>query len=276
MADIFRNALFCGRLVLNFFLRQMPILIYKKIGETPLEAIKRLVIENPSLKNEKLSYAGRLDPLAEGLLLILQGNECSEENRKKFLGLEKEYEVEVLFGFSTDSYDLLGILDNIGTLNSTDLVPKIEKIIPEYVGANHGLKYPPFSSKTINGKSLFELAKSKATPRELPLIMGEIGGLEIISSKLITKAELEEYIQKVISLVKGNFRQSETLEKWSTTLDTFPDLSTWPIVRFKVSCESGVYMRSLAESMGRRLQAFALAFSIKRTKIGGFRLEKMA
>jgi len=53
-----------------------------------------------------MTYAGRLDPLAEGLLLVLTGEEC--KNKEKYLGLDKEYEVDVLFGFATDTYDILG------------------------------------------------------------------------------------------------------------------------------------------------------------------------
>ena len=43
----------------------------KQVGETPLEMLDRLRIEQPSLRDEKLSYAGRLDPMAEGEMLFL-------------------------------------------------------------------------------------------------------------------------------------------------------------------------------------------------------------
>ena len=50
---------------------------------------------------------GRLDPLAEGVLLILIGDEC--KNKEKYLGLDKEYEVAIIFGISTDTGDALGL-----------------------------------------------------------------------------------------------------------------------------------------------------------------------
>src|SRR3989344_5921655 len=72
---------------------------YKNRGETPKEALERLRIERPKLQNETLSYAGRLDPLAEGGLLILVGE--ANKEREQYLHLSKKYTVEILFGWST-------------------------------------------------------------------------------------------------------------------------------------------------------------------------------
>jgi tRNA pseudouridine55 synthase len=83
------------------------IILYKEISETPLECVKRFVKSNPEFENIKMGYAGRLDPMAKGLLLILVGDE--NKNKIKYEKLDKEYVFEVLFGISTDSYDILGI-----------------------------------------------------------------------------------------------------------------------------------------------------------------------
>ena len=47
------------------------ILVYKNIGETPLEAIERAREEENISTDVPITYAGRLDPMAEGLLLVL-------------------------------------------------------------------------------------------------------------------------------------------------------------------------------------------------------------
>jgi tRNA pseudouridine(55) synthase len=254
----------------------MPILFYKKVGETPLEALNRLRLENPTLKNERLSYAGRLDPMAEGLLLVLVGNECNEDRRRSFLGLEKEYEVQVLFGFSTDSFDLLGIPKMTDRAND-DLKFLIEKILPEYIGGSHGLKYPPFSSKTIKGVPLFELAKSTdGAPNNLPDIKGQIKGLKIIEVTSINPQDLKEHVHKMVGLVNGDFRQKEILNVWDEIIKTAPEETAFPLFKLLIHCESGVYMRSLADSLGSRVNLRALAFSIKRTRIGDYTDENMA
>jgi tRNA U55 pseudouridine synthase TruB len=68
------------------------IVIHKHIGETPLEALerfRRMQIEKETDLDSKrnwqivpMTYAGRLDPMAEGELLILIGDEC--RNKEKY------------------------------------------------------------------------------------------------------------------------------------------------------------------------------------------------
>ena len=84
------------------------ILINKLLGSTPLEAINKFKKQNPAYKDEKIAYAGRLDPMAQGLLLLIIGD---KENKKinKHLKKDKEYHAQILLGIQTDSYDILGI-----------------------------------------------------------------------------------------------------------------------------------------------------------------------
>jgi hypothetical protein len=83
------------------------IKLYKKIAETPLQALKRLRRRRPELADARLSYAGRLDPMACGILPVLVGEE--NDRRENFLGRDKTYVFTVLFGVATDTFDLLGI-----------------------------------------------------------------------------------------------------------------------------------------------------------------------
>ena len=49
----------------------MVVNLYKQMGETPRERLERLRQQRPYYEHEVLSYAGRLDPMAEGVLLCL-------------------------------------------------------------------------------------------------------------------------------------------------------------------------------------------------------------
>jgi tRNA U55 pseudouridine synthase TruB len=42
------------------------------------------------------------------------------------------------------------------------------------------------------------------------------------------------------------------------------------IADFKINCGSGTYVRGIANSLGEKIGIPALAFSIKRTKLGKF------
>ncbi len=255
----------------------MPILLYKKLGETPLEALHRLRDERPELGKERLSYAGRLDPMAEGLLLVLSGNECSEDQRSGFLDLKKEYEMEILFGFTTDSYDILGLphyfITNREKLNVGSVKIEAEKVLKGFLGIGHGLTYPPFSSKTINGKPLFKMALDGELDNvELPKIEGSLEQIQVLGVENITTEDVKRHIHRVISLVTGNFRQKEILEMWTSLLQSLPAGECWPVLKISVLCESGVYMRSIAQELGIRLKTGALALSIKRIKVGEYSL----
>ncbi|PSO45951.1 MAG: tRNA pseudouridine(55) synthase, partial [Parcubacteria group bacterium QH_9_35_7] len=63
------------------------VLLDKPISLTPLQTIEKFKEQNPKYKDKKMSYAGRLDPMAEGLLLCLVGEE--NKNREEYQQLEK-------------------------------------------------------------------------------------------------------------------------------------------------------------------------------------------
>jgi tRNA U55 pseudouridine synthase TruB len=83
------------------------LFLHKEIGETPLQVLDNFKKDNKNYSDIKMAYAGRLDPLASGKLLVLVGNECKK--RDKYLSLDKEYIFEILLDFKSDSQDVLGI-----------------------------------------------------------------------------------------------------------------------------------------------------------------------
>jgi tRNA pseudouridine55 synthase len=103
--------------------------LYKNLGETPLECLERFRVSNPEYANEKMTYAGRLDPMAEGLLIALVGEECKKKD--EYLGLDKEYVFEVLFGFQSDTYDILGI-PKIAEKKDFEIQSFVGKRVQEY------------------------------------------------------------------------------------------------------------------------------------------------
>jgi len=244
------------------------LILYKKIGETPLECLERLRQENPKYENVKMTYAGRLDPLAEGELLVLLGEEC--QNKDKYLGLDKEYEFEVLLGFQTDTYDVLG-MPNLkdGCSKEYDVArhqEKIERFLKSIKGKQMQ-KYPPFSSKTVGGKPLFELARGEELDKDnLPEREIEIYEADFVRSYWLMGRDLKAEIFKKILLVQGDFRQEEILPEWEKLLkNRLPE--RFLISRIKIKCSGGTYVRGLVHSLGERIDYPTVTFWIKRTKI---------
>ena len=79
--------------------KSASISLNKPISMTPLQAIKVFQKQNPIYKNTKIGYAGRLDPMAQGVLLLLINNENKKFNT--YSKLDKEYIAEILLGIST-------------------------------------------------------------------------------------------------------------------------------------------------------------------------------
>ena len=250
--------------------------LYKQCGETPLECISRFRKNNPGFENISMTYAGRLDPLAEGVLLVLAGEDVYKKD--DFLNLNKEYEVEVLFGFETDTFDVLGIPlsfprrresmdprirkdDNAGGMNA-------ESTLKRFIGKNI-FEYPPYSSKPVNGKPLFSIARSGGLDDiEMPKREVEIFNLEILNWREINSKDLLKDIEKKISEVVGDFRQEIILSKWKEVLGDV-DVN-FHIAKIKAEVSSGTYMRTLAHEWGKSLGVSALAYHIVRTKVGEF------
>lgn len=245
----------------------MKISTYKQLGETPLEALDRIRVEKEIPINVPMTYAGRLDPMAEGLLLILVGEEC--KNKDNYLGLDKEYEVEVLFGFETDTGDTLGKVKGQKSEVKTEIKKsKVEEILKTFIGKSVQ-EYPAYSSKTVNGVQLHTLANKGELPDKMPTKEVEIYDIQIIEERKIEADVLLEEIKNKISKVNGNFRQSEIVNLWEQNLQ---GLDPYKIVKIRVACSSGTYMRSLAHNLGQRLGTCALAYSIKRVTLGSYHL----
>ncbi len=240
------------------------ILLNKKEGETPLEALERFRRKHRTYKNVPMTYAGRLDPMASGLLIILAGEECKQ--KEKYLALDKEYKFSVLFGFATDTYDILGkikhshIHKNVGM---SELERKVKNNLKYFTG-KFTQKYPMYSSKTVRGKQLFAYARA-GEEVEVPEREVFVKSLKFLNIKTINSKKLLENIQKRIKKVKGDFRQKEIVKIWQKNLK---NKNTYYIADFKIKCSSGTYVRSIADSLGKHLGIPALAFSISRTKIG--------
>jgi tRNA pseudouridine55 synthase len=199
------------------------------------------------LATARLSYAGRLDPLAEGELLVLVDQECNE--REKYLGFDKTYIVDVLFGVATDTGDVLG---KIGKSKSGN--PKDFTFLSGFVGTRTQI-YPLYSSKRLNKND-----------DEVPTKEVTIYSINIEKVTQIDKDNFHKTVIEKIDLVRGDFRQAEIKDGWEKYFaHSSQDLFT--VLTIKVYCSSGTYMRVLAEEIGKKIDMPALAFHIKREKI---------
>ncbi len=249
--------------------------LHKPVGQTPLEALEAYRKKSGLSPLAKLTYAGRLDPMASGVLLILEG--ATQVQKERYLALPKTYQAQILFGFATDSFDLLGLpsADVIptkveGSLNSDS----IKKTLNSFQGKTL-LPLPTYSSVIYKGKPLHYWARNKKNIR-LPKREMEVQKIKLVgclpdgkAGKQISSNNLLKYIKKNIAKVNGDFRQKEILKAWNQLLAQ--NKNKYLLSTLLISCSSGTYIRSISNELGKQLGTKAVLFSLKREKIGSIK-----
>ncbi len=251
-------------------------MLQKRVGETPLAALRAWQAAHPEVASAPVSYAGRLDPMASGKLLVLVGDECKRQ--AAYTKLDKEYEVEILLDVSSDTGDVLGLPHYANTVSHPQ-GRAITRALAQEVGV-HECAYPVFSSKTVKGKPLFMYAlEGSLSMITVPTHEERIYSIQLLSIRTEASATLREHILKLLELVPRtsepskelgeNFRVEVIRPQWEKLLgDMLP--RDFVILRVRVACGSGAYMRSLASRIGESLGTKALALSISRTTIGRY------
>lgn len=249
--------------------------LYKQRGETPLECIQRFAKKSSELKGEKMTYLGRLDPLAEGVLLMASGEDVKK--KEEFLGLDKEYDFVSIFGFATDTYDVLGKIMRVEELHEL-LESDVRKVAMIYEGEREQ-KYPKYSSKmiarnrkTVSVPKMLRMSHSNDLPatdevKKITIYKIQFRGLDSLNSK-----ELFGRLLMDISKVTGDFRQHEILTLWKEILLNGKSRDYF-IGKFNARVSSGTYIRGLVNDIGNTLGCGATTLSIKRTRVGDYKIE---
>lgn len=245
---------------------QKIAVIEKHVGETPLRSMERFRGTREDLSTVPLTYAGRLDPMASGKLLVLIGDECKK--REDYDGLDKEYEFEVLFGISSDTGDTLGLAETAP--QSRRLTPTLLRKAGRSLRGVHTLPYPAYSSKTVDGIPLFEYARAgRLGEIQVPTTTMRVYRVSYLGVRTLARAELMEKIMQRMLLLEGNdFRNDAICARWHTVLKEGQE--RYVIARYRATVSSGTYIRSLAPLIASRLGTVGLAYSIHRSIIGRY------
>jgi len=236
--------------------------IYKYLGETPLEALRHLREREDPSGHYSWTYAGRLDPMAEGWMYVLSGDDVYRKD--EFTDRDKVYEVEVLWGIGTDSYDLLGLPQHI-----TGMSPPRAEIAKKLARwqTTFDQPYPPFSAKTVHGKPLWQWAREGKLERiVVPRKEVTIRAIKHIDDRTINTDDLLQTVNERCALATQDFRQDEVLQAWKYVLGG--PTAKYVVTAIRVRCSAGTYMRSLAHDLGEQLGCGACAFSIHRMNVG--------
>ena len=208
------------------------------------------------------SHTGTLDPMAEGVVIILLRN--TRLKKYEYAHWHKTYEFEIIFGMSTDSYDAMGFITKKN--NPAPSKKEIEKILHNFVGP-YTQNVPMYSAVKLNGKKLFERAHAGEVLESTPVRKGEIFNFSL---KRYSEVSLNKYVENILkrlSLVKGDFRQEPIISQWKKFSGTDRKVIK---AKFGVEMSKGLYVRSLSQDICNKLGCVGFTYTIVRTKNGSY------
>ncbi len=128
--------------------------VIKSAGPTSHDVVD---MARKALKERRIGHTGTLDPMAEGLLLLCVGT--ATRLQQYLLGWDKTYRGLIRLGHATTTYDRegepaepAGEVPTLGEDTLRELEAAFTGEIPQVP--------PPFSAKKVDGKKLYELARS--------------------------------------------------------------------------------------------------------------------
>lgn len=250
---------------------------WKKIGETPLEVLERYRREAELSRDVPLAYAGRLDPMAEGKLLIVIGEECKQQ--EKYHHLDKAYRFQILLGFRSDTGDVLGLAehDDRTEKQTPPTLDTVRRVIRSFIG-EVTFPYPRFSSRPVQGKPLHVWTlEGRLNEIEIPTKTSTVYSLRVEEIVIKTGAEVHKELFKKINTIPpvtdprkalgADFRREPIRARWNDLLEKRAS-DEFTVLTLSCEASSGTYMRTLAEEIAKKLGTFGLAYSITRTHIG--------
>lgn len=235
---------------------------WKNEGETLSVMMNRFKKEYQISDDRKMTYAGRLDPMASGIVPILL--DMARFKKDSYLNKDKTYEVQVMLGVKTDTLDMLGLVTSSSDVSVFE--DDVIKRAVESVSYIRELAYPMYSSRPVEGKPLFMHAREGNKEIEVPIKKVYIRSIKLLN---IERRKIEDCVYETIPIiesVEGDFRQYEISNCWRKFLTKNKNKEV-VIITFQTDVSSGTYMRSLAEYLGEQLRVPALAYRIKRIAI---------
>lgn len=176
----------------------------------------------------KVGHTGTLDPFFGGLMIVLVGR--ATRLARFFSSLGKEYEATIKLGVTSASHDLeTDVQSPGGPIPVAALTQdRIDRVLAGFVGT-YAQRVPLYSAVSVEGRRLYEMSRANEAPATSELPIRDV-----------TITQLERLDHGEVAHV----------------------------VRVRVVCGKGTYIRALARDIGDALGCGALCASLRRTKIG--------
>ena len=180
-------------------------------------------------KTKKVGHTGTLDPIATGVLVLTIGK--ATKLNELITATEKKYQVEAILGLKTDTLDITGnVLKKENTYFTKE---EITNTLNSFLGS-YNQEVPIYSAVKINGKKLYEYARSKEN---------------------VTLPKRVVNIKEIV-------------------LDDINYIDNQTIIKFTCLVSKGTYIRSLVNDIAIKLNTVGTMKNLRRIKQGDYLIDK--
>ena len=187
-------------------------------------------------RGTKIGHAGTLDPFATGVLLLLIGK--ATKLCERLMDQPKQYEATIKLGATTATDD-----------------PESPEIVTAQFSPAHG---PGYLGEAITSSQVEETLKRfvGAIQQRPPSYSAmKIGGRRAYDlARRGNEVKLEARTVQVYNIELLDYH--------------------WPLLRVRIDCGRGTYIRSIARDLGESLGVGGYLTQLRRTRVGEFRIEQ--
>jgi tRNA pseudouridine55 synthase len=219
-------------------------LVNKPKGKSSFWVVRQFKSKFPGFK---VGHAGTLDPLAQGLLIVLVGK--ATKLQKEFENMDKQYKVELTFGVTSSSFDLDGkikVSKDIKNLKKVDKASVKEVLGKNFLGS-FIQTVPIYSAVKRKGQRLYKLARKNT-----------------VEKIVLPKRQVE--LSRFLITSFSSFAETKPAKDLPTALKVYPRMG------IEIDVSKGFYVRSLVSDLGKIFSVGAVTTKLVRTRIGPYKL----
>ena len=224
------------------------------------------------LKKNKVCICGKLDPMAEGELLLLYDENC--KNMNNYLNNNKIYQFTVLWGFKTTIDDTLGLITHTKQITKNELdYDFIESQLENFIG-KYNQKFHKYSAKTVYNKfgerhSLWEWTNlNRLDEVNIPDKLVNVNYIKQIKTEKKNFDNLKKNIVEVLHKIdntNNTFCKNQAIDNWNNF--NLHNTNNVYITTFEAHVSTGYYIRQFINEFGIKTGLLGTSININRIKI---------
>lgn len=223
------------------------------------------------IKRLRVGHAGTLDPLASGVLLLCTGK-CTKQIDRLQSGT-KEYVATVRLGCTTKSFDAEYPIDT--TYPVSHITPAlVDEALQKFRGSIWQVP-PVLSAVKVDGRRAYDYHR-QGEEVELKAKELVIDELELLDLHLPEQGVVSANAEEVARMARAdihikNYGRDREEQEIADATDVAPEELSY--LQIRVVCSKGTYIRALARDIGEALGSGGYLISLRRTRIGDYRVE---